>query len=229
MEHTMTPRAPMLTSDSRMNTRSQPDYNEDDSVQYADKPNGDKQSVPHNAASGDYDERFLTLLLPVKSSLSRFISALERDTDEAHDVMSETIAIAYEQFRHLSNDAAFLSWIMTIARRLVYRRERRERFRGFLKRTSRFFADDDASNDDPFAEVPTEANANTAPDNATDVQLLYDALDSLPLKQREAIVLADVIGYTLQEIAEMQGDGLSAVKQRVVRGREKLRHSLTER
>ena len=223
MEHTMTSRAPMLISDSRMDTRSQ---SNDDKGQTYD----DTQRTPHSAESNNDDERFLALLLPAKLTLSRFISGLERDTDEARDVMSETIAIAYEQFGTLSSETAFLSWIMTIARRLVYRRERRERFRGFLKRGARFFTDDDgAHNDDPFAEIPTEQNANSAPDNATDVQLLYDALDALPLKQREAIVLADVMGYALHEIAELQGDGLSAVKQRVVRGREKLRNILAER
>jgi RNA polymerase sigma-70 factor (ECF subfamily) len=224
MEQTITQRAPALTSANRMNTRSATEHNI--------KHNRQQSNAHHSprAAASDRDERFLTLLFPAKLSLSRFISGLERDTDEARDVMSETIAVAYEQFDTLSSETAFLSWIMTIARRLVYRKERRERFRGFLKRSTRFFTDDDgAHNDNPFAEIPAEHNANTAPDNATDVQLLYDALDALPLKQREAIVLADVMGYTLHEIAELQGDGLSAVKQRVVRGREKLRHIITER
>ncbi len=215
----------MLTSTNRMNTRSATEH---DVNKNRLQEHNEQLSL---AAASDRDERFLALLLPAKLSLSRFISGLECDTDEARDVMSETIAIAYEQFGTLSSETAFLSWIMTIARRLVYRRERRERFRGFLKRSTRFFADDtdNAHNDDPFADIPAEENANSAPDSATDVQLLYDALETLPLKQREAIVLADVMGYALHEIAELQGDGLSAVKQRVVRGREKLRHSLTER
>lgn len=215
----------MLISANRMNTRSATEHDVN-----KNRPQTHDQYLPFAPAS-DSDERFLALLLPVKLSLSRFISGLERDTDEARDVMSETIAIAYEQFGTLSSETAFLSWIMTIARRLVYRRERRERFRGFLKRGTRFFADDNdnAHIDNPFAEIPVEHNANSAPDSATDVRLLYDALEMLPLKQREAIVLADVMGYALHEIAELQRDGLSAVKQRVVRGREKLRSILAER
>ncbi len=170
-------------------------------------------------------ERFLALLLPVKSSLSRFIAALERNDDDARDLMSETIAIAYQEFDSLVSEEAFLSWIMTTARRLVYRKERRERFRGFLRLPSRFFADDDDT-EDAFAALPADTHA---PDAATDVQILYDMLARLPLKQREAVILSDVVGHSLQEIAAMQGDGLSAVKQRVARGREKLRQMLTER
>ncbi|MFY7998537.1 MAG: RNA polymerase sigma factor [Candidatus Kapaibacteriota bacterium] len=170
------------------------------------------------------DERFLALLLPIKGSLSLFIAALERNDDDARDIMSETIAIAYQEFDSLVSEEAFLSWMMTTARRLVYRKERRERFRGFLRLPSRFFADDDDT-EDAFAALPTDTHA---PDAATDVQILYDMLARLPLKQREAVILSDVVGYSLQEIAAMQGDGLSAVKQRVARGREKLRQMLTD-
>lgn len=173
------------------------------------------------------DEHFLALLLPVKSSLSRFIAALERNEDDARDIMSETIAIAFQEFDTLVAPDAFLSWIMTIARRLVYRKERRERFRGWLQSPRRFFDDDDNHPEDGFTAIPDE-HTLSAPDAATDIQLLYDMLSRLPFKQREAVILSDVVGYTLQEIAAMQGDGLSAVKQRVVRGREKLRQMLRE-
>lgn len=173
------------------------------------------------------DEHFLALLLPVKSSLSRFIAALERNEDDARDIMSETIAIAFQEFDTLVAPDAFLSWIMTIARRLVYRKERRERFRGWLQSPRRFFDDDDNHPEDSFTAIPDE-HTLSAPDAATDIQLLYDMLSRLPFKQREAVILSDVVGYTLQEIATMQGDGLSAVKQRVVRGREKLRSMLND-
>lgn len=173
------------------------------------------------------DEHFLALLLPVKSSLSRFIAALERNEDDARDIMSETIAIAFQEFDTLVAPDAFLSWIMTIARRLVYRKERRERFRGWLQSPRRFFDDDDNHPEDGFTTIPDE-HTLSAPDAATDIQLLYDMLSRLPFKQREAVILSDVVGYTLQEIAAMQGDGLSAVKQRVVRGREKLRRMLND-
>jgi len=41
--------------------------------------------------------------------------------------------------------------------------------------------------------------------------------------QREAIVLFELDGYSLEEIATIQGVTLSAVKTRLARGREKLR------
>ncbi|MCU0427067.1 MAG: RNA polymerase sigma factor [Candidatus Kapabacteria bacterium] len=176
------------------------------------------------------EERFLALLLPAKHSLSRFIAALERNDDDARDCMSETIAVAWREFDALTSNEAFLSWIMTIARRLVYRKERREKFRGWLRQPRRFFAqyDDDDYAEDDFSLLSDDENSAYSPDTATDIQILYAMLTRLPFKQREAVILSEIVGYSLQEIAEMQGDGLSAVKQRVVRGREKLRAMLRD-
>jgi RNA polymerase sigma-70 factor (ECF subfamily) len=41
--------------------------------------------------------------------------------------------------------------------------------------------------------------------------------------QREAVVLFEVDGYSIEEIAAMQRVSVSAVKSRLVRGRERLR------
>lgn len=61
-----------------------------------------------------------------------------------------------------------------------------------------------------------------------EVKDLYRALDQLPLKQKEAIVLFEISGLTLNEIQQIQGDSLSAVKSRVSRAREALKKILEE-
>lgn len=49
------------------------------------------------------------------------------------------------------------------------------------------------------------------------------ALAGLPPEQREAIVLHDIEGFPVEDIAKMQGVTISAVKSRLSRGRERLR------
>jgi RNA polymerase sigma factor (sigma-70 family) len=49
------------------------------------------------------------------------------------------------------------------------------------------------------------------------------ALATLAPPQREAIVLFELHGYSLEEIAEIQHASLSSVKSRLMRGRERLR------
>jgi RNA polymerase sigma-70 factor (ECF subfamily) len=80
----------------------------------------------------------------------------------------------------------------------------------------------------------SEIEANQMPDSTQnadrniDIELLYKALGQLPAKQKEALVLFEISGFSLKEIQEMQGGSLSAVKSRITRGREKLSLMLTE-
>jgi RNA polymerase sigma-70 factor (ECF subfamily) len=53
--------------------------------------------------------------------------------------------------------------------------------------------------------------------------LVNRALKRLPLLQREAFVFHAVLGYTFQEIAEMQGSSMTAAKTRAFRARAYLR------
>jgi RNA polymerase sigma-70 factor (ECF subfamily) len=62
----------------------------------------------------------------------------------------------------------------------------------------------------------------------SEVESLVDnALKRLPVIQREAFVLHAVLGYTFQEIAEMQGGSMSAAKTRAFRARSYLRKLLS--
>lgn len=57
--------------------------------------------------------------------------------------------------------------------------------------------------------------------------LINQALKRLPVLQREAFTLHAVLGYTFQEIAEMQGGSMSAAKTRAFRARSYLRKLLS--
>lgn len=152
-------------------------------------------------------QRFMELLTPLGDALLRFAYSLTRNYEEAQDITSEAILKAWEQFHTLNNEAAFKPWIFTIARRAVYRHTERKR---------RFFS---------FGTSPHAAlkpSPDNLPDDLADAQLLYAALDKLSDDQREAVMLFDVLGFSLEEIRQMQGGSLSGVKSRLVRGREKL-------
>ncbi len=57
---------------------------------------------------------------------------------------------------------------------------------------------------------------------------MYEALSKLPEHQKESIILYEIIGFSVKEIAELHETGESAVKQRLARGRQKLIELLTE-
>ena len=151
-------------------------------------------------------ERFLALLEPRLEDLSRFCLAMTRDPEGGKDLMGDVILAAFEGFDTLREEAAFLSYLFTIARRTFHRRRRREKI----------FSEYDE------AKAGTIAAGGSPVWIGADVRALHEALAKLPESQREAIVLFEITGLSLKEVAEVQEASLSAVKSRLKRGRERL-------
>jgi len=151
-------------------------------------------------------ERFLALLLPLRTRLGHFTRALMHDREEANDLAGDTILAALERFDPRHEPETFRAYLFTIAYRL-YRRRR--------LRASLFRAFDDSVTE----HLP---GAGPAPDVAYDLYALHRALRRLPTQQREAVVLFEISGLTLEEIRGVQGGSLSGVKSRLVRGRARL-------
>lgn len=129
-----------------------------------------------------------------------------RTHHDAQDVVSETVYQALMGFSKLRDEQAFVSYIFTIARRIVKRRNWRNRFFGEY---------DEAS----ALAIP---HSDMSPEVQMDVVLLRAALLKLSEKTREAIVMFELNGFSLEEIRQLQGGSLSGVKTRLLRGRKQL-------
>lgn len=156
-------------------------------------------------AQTEKQRRFMALFLPVQPRLQRFVRAMTRDAERAKDIVSETILIAFQRFDTLRNDEAFLSFLFTIATRVARRR------------TSRGYATDLESVDAALLHDPTPSA-----DVAADIGLLLEALERLPLKQREAVLLFEIAGFSTAEVRDVQGGTLVAVRVRLARARKRL-------
>ncbi len=155
---------------------------------------------------------FLELFKPVEQNLYRYARAMADSYEEAKDLAADTVLAAYEGFESLKHKEAFLSYLFTIASRIAKKKRWRKKFFG----------------------VYSEVEANQMPDCSQqsdknlDIELLYRALGQLPAKQKEALTLFEISGFSLKEIQELQGGSLSSVKSRICRGREKLAQLLNE-
>jgi len=149
-------------------------------------------------------EEFLQLLEPVYPRLSRYSLAITRNQDEAKDLTSDTILAALEQFESMQDKEHFAGFLFKVASRLHKRKRYRERFRI------------------AYSQVVAEALEDSAPkpDKAAEIAIVMTALDKLPPKMRETIVLFDIADLSLEEIHTIQGGTLSGVKSRLKRGRE---------
>lgn len=151
-------------------------------------------------------QEFLVLLNPIKDNLSRYCRSVSYSYDDAKDLMSETILIAYQNFSQVLEKKAFLSYLFTIASRVNLKKK---------DKANKF----DRIMDNDYAHYQSI-------EESVDVNILYKMLQKLPPKQAEAIVLFEVNGFSLDEIKEIQGGTLSGVKSRLKRARESLKLEL---
>lgn len=160
----------------------------------------------------DKQEKFMLLYKPVHERLSRYCQAQAHSYEEARDLMSETLLQAYERLDSLRNTESFLFFLFGIARNLLRQKRRKEKLLS-LFRQSRKASD--------FAEE------GSGPEDV-DREVLYNALKQLPAEQSEAIILFELSGFSLNEISDLQQTSLSNVKQRLLRGRAKLKTLLSD-
>lgn len=157
-------------------------------------------------------ERFLRLLEPHRVGFGRFCRAITSDRELARDLAGETILIVYEHIDSLRDSSKFKSYLFTTAARLNKRQRHRERNRV------------------PYDAERAEAirDSGVAVDSRYDLELLYQMLSRLPEVQREAVILFEISGLSLEEIRQIQGGTLSGVKSRIVRAREQLTKMMTD-
>lgn len=148
---------------------------------------------------------------PLHIRLCRFVQTLVWNADDAKDIISETTLIAFERFETINQPDRFLYFLFSIAANLVKKKQRRKKFWGLF--------------DSPEVAHKTTTDES---DQRLLQQELYAALNKLNEKQREAIVLFEINGFAIKEIAAIQELTESGVKSNLKRGKEKLGKLLTE-
>lgn len=150
-------------------------------------------------------DHFLTLYEPVHEQSERFCRARVYGEMEYCDLMNETLLVGFEKLETLKSEAAFLSFLIGISIRILGSKNQKiheERMTDSMK----------------LHQVSDHSNT----DSAVEIHYLHESLAKLSDEQRECIILFELSGFSIKEIAELQNASESAVKQRLKRGREKL-------
>ena len=152
-------------------------------------------------------EQFLALVADLRPQLHRYCSRLVGSAIDGEDVVQEALAKAFYAASLESELPPLRPWLYRIAHNTAI---------DFLRRYERRFVE-------PVAEVPEPAAA----DPGADPEIVRAALSSfvaLPVTQRSAVILKDVLGLPNEEIADALGTTVAAVKSALVRGRTGLRN-----
>jgi RNA polymerase sigma-70 factor (ECF subfamily) len=168
---------------------------------------GDDGVVTDDAATPSTDEAFGAELAAERPALVRFAWSVTRDSAMAEDLAQEAILRAYERRDQLADVTNLRAWLRRTVHNLAIDRSRRDRE----------IAVEDVEADWKSDEFSVDA-AEVVLAAETRVEL-EDALARLPAIYRSAVVLHDVDGLTVREIAEIGEVELPAAKQRLRRGR----------
>ncbi len=155
-------------------------------------------------------QKFLALYEPVHDRFERFCRARVYGEMEYGDLMNETLLVAYEKFDKLKSTESFLSFLFGISVRLLANSNRKKKPETGISQS-----------------VLMNAHVTDDTEQAAEVHLLHQALTHLPNTQREAILLFEIAGFSVRDIAKMQEASEDAVRQRLRRGRMRLTQILT--
>jgi RNA polymerase sigma-70 factor (ECF subfamily) len=148
-------------------------------------------------------------------TLARRLTGNEED---ARDVVQEAYLRAWKSIGKFRGDSAFSTWLYRITANTAsthVQRRRRQRAEPF------------AEGFDPVDDR-AERQIGEAAESADSLDRISAALDELPAKLRNVVVLKDVYGLPHEAIADELGISVAAAKVRLHRARRKLRDVLYE-
>jgi RNA polymerase sigma-70 factor (ECF subfamily) len=166
-------------------------------------------------AAREGDQRALgTLLERAMAPAWRFSRGFCRDPHDTEDLVQEVLISLMQSLKSLRGESSISTWMYVVARRACGRLRRRKARQTGL--------------DDLPAEPRAAASAEPVPrfEGRELARALARALASLPIAQREAIMLRDVEGLPAADVARVLQLHVRAVKSRVHRARLALREQL---
>lgn len=156
------------------------------------------------------NDQFLEAYRAIRREVERFALFVERDRNNAADLLHDALVSALRAWNRIGDAPSLKSYLISSMLRM-HRRGK--------KRAERFEVSEMDSLVAPDA---------LSPEVAADMRLVRDAIATLPNAERIPFVLAEVEGWPMADIAKELNIGLSAVKMRVKRGRDKLIAMLQE-
>ena len=152
--------------------------------------------------------------------LKAYATRMLRDAELAEDISQDAFLALY---RHLSQvpPGAFRPWLYCVARNLCLDHLRRRKFRLHLFR--------DIQKDDDNPVIPEDVGGERPDETAATREtraLIEEAIQSLPIKFREAFLLCEVQGLSYEDAAVIMRCPVKTVSTRLFRARQRFKQAM---
>jgi len=166
---------------------------------------------PFVAALHEGRQRFLALVADIRPDLHRYCARMTGSVAEGEDIVQDTLARAYYALSEVEQMPPLRPWLFHIAH---------NRALDFLRRYDRRMG---RSIDDVADTATTAGDPEEAMARAEAARAAISRFGELPPVQRSSVILKDVLGHSADEIGQLLGLSVPAVKAALHRGREQLR------
>lgn len=165
-------------------------------------------------------QAFDVLVRRYKDQLLNYVFRFVGNRTDAEDIVQETFLRVFKNKHYYKEIAKFSTWVYTIAGNLAKTELRRRKRR-------KIFSVSNFVNDERDYDIPdTARNPEQRVDGSIKDDYIQNAIEKLPSKFKEVILLRDVQGFAYEEISQILSIPLGTVKSRVNRGRLKLQEDL---
>lgn len=141
------------------------------------------------------------------------------DPHDATEATQEAYLKAWRGLKSFRGEALFETWLYRVASNSAL-----SKYRGRRRRQSR----ESGMEDEALVHIPASGSVEATAGARIEVQRLEAALATLPEQHRMVVVLRDVYGMSIQEVAAHLGISETAAKVRVHRARKRLRDVVFE-
>ncbi|RPI02719.1 MAG: sigma-70 family RNA polymerase sigma factor [Calditrichaeota bacterium] len=175
------------------------------------------------ALSGD-QKSYAEIVSRYREQIYHFILRMVKDRSQAEDLMQETFIKAFRALSSFNSDYAFSTWLYKIAANNCIDYFRKKKLPTLSLDTPMQSKDGELYRE--FAD--REQSPEFELINRERTSQIHLAIEDLPEKYKEAILLRHSMDKSYEEIAEELGIPLGTVKVRIFRAREMLKSKLKE-
>lgn len=171
-----------------------------------------------------------TLMERYASRVYRLAYGITRNEADAEEVVQDVFLTIFRKIHTFEGRDALGSWIYRVTTNAALFKRRGQRTECKVSLDSQlpaFLPDGHRAGDPAFGGADWSQTPEADLLSGETRAILHRAIDALPAQYRAVLVLRDVEGLSNEEVAEVVGDSVAAVKSRLHRARLVLREELT--